>query len=228
MRWLAYWGANDYDLQNMSSGFGPYALTRLCAETNGLYFIADEGRGKTFDPQIMRNYGPDYRPIPMIEADFAANKAKSALREVAMKLKVDNVPLPRLEFPAENDTVLRQAIGDAQRPAAELEYKLDALKRMLEPGEKDRAKIKDARSRAGYDLAMGRVLALQARSFGYNMMLADMKSSPRKFENGGNNQWRLVASREINSGATSKKMANKAMDYLKRVIDDHPNTPPGP
>ena len=222
---LAYWGANDYDLQNMSSGFGPYALTRLCAETNGLYFIADEGRGKTFDPQIMRNYSPDYRPIHMIDADFAANKAKSALRDVAMKLKVDNVPLPRLDFPAENDGVLRNAITDAQRPAAELEYKLDGLKKLLEPGEKDRAKIKDARSRAGYDLAMGRVLALQARSFGYNMMLADMKSSPRKFEKAGNNQWRLVASKEVNSGATSKKLANKAMEYLKRVIDEHPNTP---
>jgi hypothetical protein len=222
---LGFWGTNDYDLQNMSSGFGPYALTRLCAETNGLYLIANEGRGKNFDPQIMRNYAPDYRPIPMIEAEFAHNKAKSALRDVARLLKVESVALPRLEFPAENDTVLRQAITDAQRPLAEFEYKINALKAMLEPGEKDRPKIKDARSRAGYDLAMGRVLALQARSFGYNMMLAEMKSSPRKFEKPGNNQWRLVASKEINSGATTKKLANKAMEYLKRVVDDHPNTP---
>lgn len=222
---LAYWGTNDYDLQNMSSGFGPYALTRLCAETNGLYFIADDGRGKTFDPQVMRNYAPDYRPIPMIDADIQKNKAKFALRDVAMRLKVDNVPLPRLDFPAENDTVLRQAITDAQRPAAEFEYKINALKTILEPGEKDRAKIQEARWQAGYDVAMGRVLALQARSFGYNMMLAEMKSSPRKFEKQGSNQWRLVPSKEINSGAVTKKLANKSMEYLKRVVDEHPNTP---
>lgn len=222
---LAYWGTNDYDLQNMSSGFGPYALTRLCAETNGVYFIADEGRGKTFDPQVMRNYAPDYRPIPMIDADFAKNRAKSSLRDVARLLKVESVPLPRLEFPAENDTILRQAITEAQRPAAEFEYKINGLKMLLEPGEKDRPKIKEARLRAGYDLAMGRVLALQARSFGYNMMLADMKSSPRKFETAGSNQWRLVSSKEIQSGATTKKLANRAMEYLKRVIDEHPNTP---
>ena len=222
---LAYWGSNDYDLQNMSSGYGPYALTRLCAETNGLYFIANEGRGKTFDPQVMRNYAPDYRPIPMIDKDFADNKAKSVLRDVARLLKVENVPLPRLDFPAENDTVLRQAITDAQRPAAEFEYKINGLKTLLEPGEKDRAKIKDARSKAGFDLAMGRVLALQARSFGYNMMLAEMKSSPRKFEKPGSNQWRLEPSKEINSGATTKKLANKASEYLKRVIDDHAGTP---
>lgn len=222
---LAFWGANDYDLQNMSSGFGPYALTRLCAETNGLYLVANDSRGKTFDPQVMRDYAPDYRPIPMIDSDFAKNKAKSVLRDAARLLKVENVPLPRLDFPAENDTVLRQAITDAQRPAAEFEYKINGLKTLLEPGEKDRAKIKEARLRAGYDLAMGRVLALQARSFGYNMMLAEMKSSPRKFEKPGNNQWRLVPSKDINSGATTKKLANKAMEYLKRVVDEHPNTP---
>jgi len=222
---LAFWGTNDYDLQNMSSGFGPYALTRLCSETNGLYLVANDSRGKTFDPQVMRNYAPDYRPIPMIDADFAKNKAKGVLRDVSRLLKVENVPLPRLDFPAENDTILRQAITDAQRPAAEFEYKINGLKTLLEPGEKDRAKIKEARLRAGYDLAMGRVLALQARSFGYNMMLAEMKSSPRKFEKAGSNQWRLVASRDINSGATTKKLANKATEYLKRVVDEHPNTP---
>ena len=222
---LAFWGTNDYDLQNMSSGFGPYALTRLCAETNGLYFIAAEGRGKTFDPQTMRNYAPDYRPIKMIDTEISQNKAKFVLRGVAAKLKVENVPLPRLTFPAENDTVLRVAIGDAQRPAAEFEYKINEIKTLLEPGEKDRAKIKDARSKAGYDLAMGRVMALQARSFGYNMMLAEMKSSPKKFEKAGNNQWDLKPSKDINSGATTKKLANKASEYLKRVIDDHPGTP---
>ncbi len=223
---LAYWGANGYDLEEMSSGFGPYGLTRLCAETNGIYYITDEGRGRIkLDHQVMRNYAPDYRPIPMLNADIKQNKAKAALLEVCQLLKVENVPLPRLEFPAENDTVLRVAISEAQKPLAELEYKLDALLRMLEPGEKDRAKIKDARSRAGYDLAMGRVLALRTRSFGYNMMLAEMKASPKKFEKPGNNQWQLRDSKEITSGATTKKLATRALEYLRRVVDEHPGTP---
>ena len=222
---LAYWGANGYSLEDMSSGFGPYGLTRLCAETNGLYLITDDGRGRKFDPQVMRNYAPDYRPIRMLDADIEQNKAKTALKEVCRLLQIDNVPPPRLEFPAENDTVLRQAITEAQKPLADFEYKLDHLVRVLEPGEKDRAKIKDNRSRAGYDLAMGRVLALRARSFGYNMMLAEMKASPKKFEKQGSNQWRLVSSKEITSGATTKKLATRAMEYLNRVIDEHSGTP---
>jgi hypothetical protein len=222
---LGYWGTNSYDIENMSSGFGPYGLTRLCAETNGLYFITDDGRGQKIDPQVMRNYAPDYRPIAMIDADINQNKAKSALREVCTLLKLNDVPLPRLEFPAENDTVLRQAITESQKPLADFEYKLDGLLKLLEPGEKDRAKIKDARSRAGYDLAMGRVLALRTRSFGYNAMLAEMKSSPKKFDKQGSNQWRLESSKEISSGATTKKLAVRATEYLKRVIDEHPGTP---
>ena len=223
---LAYWGANSYDIENMSSGFGPYGLTRLCAETNGIYYITDEERGRIkLDPQVMRNYAPDYRPIKMIDTDIHQNKAKAALLEVCKLLKLENVPLPRLDFPAENDTVLRVAISEAQRPLADFEYKLDALVRVLEPGEKDRAKIKDARSRAGYDLAMGRVLALRTRAFGYNMMLAEMKASPKKFEKPGSNQWQLKDSKEISSGATTKKLATRALEYLRRVVDEHPGTP---
>lgn len=223
---LPYWGSNSYDLENMSSGFGPYGLTRLCAETNGLYFITDEGRSPIkLDHQVMRNYAPDYRPIAMIDKDIFQNKAKMALLEVCKLLKVADVPSPRLDFPAETDTVLRIAIGDAQKPLADYEYKLDALMRVLEPGEKDRAKIKDARSRAGYDLAMGRVLALRARSFGYNAMLAEMKSSPKKFDKPGSNQWQLKDSKEITSGAATKKLATRALEYLRRVIDEHPGTP---
>ncbi|MBM4075767.1 MAG: VWA domain-containing protein, partial [Planctomycetes bacterium] len=184
---LGYWGAQGWDLEDLSSSYGPYGLTRLCAETNGLYLISDESRGHKFDPQVMRNYAPDYRPIRLLDADISKNKAKQGLLEVCRLLRIDNVPLPRLDFPAETDTVLRQVITESQRPLAEFEYKLDALLKILEPGEKDRAKLKDSRSRAGYDLAMGRVLAMRSRGFGYNSMLAEMKGTPRKFDKSDNN-----------------------------------------
>lgn len=222
---MPYWGANGYDLENIPSGFGPYALTRLCAETNGLYLIA-EGNGRAnIDPIVMRSYPPDYRPIPTLEADLRTNRAKLALVEVCNQYQVDNIPLPTTVFPAENDNVLRTAITDAQRPLAELDYKLDGLLQKLQAGEKDRAKITEARWRATYDLALGRVLAMRVRSYGYNMMLAEMKSSPKRFEKPGSNQWRLVPSKDITSGAATKKMSNQAAEYLKRVIDEHAGTP---
>ena len=230
---LGFWGTNSYDLDDMSSGFGPYGLTRLCAETNGLYFIADNGRGQhRFDPAIMRNYAPDYRPIPTLQNDLRQNKSKSALVEACMAVvgetqrrKVLSISMPRLDFRSDNDTILRQELIEAQKPIADLDLSLDSLLRLLEQGEKDRAKIKEARWKASYDLAIGRTLALRARAFGYNAMLAEMKSNPKRFEKAGNNQWILVPSKEITSGPTTKKIAAKANDYLSHVIDDHPNTP---
>jgi hypothetical protein len=72
---------------------------------------------------------------------------------------------------------------------------------------------------------MGRAAAMRTRSFGYGMMLAEMKSSPKKFEKQGSNQWRLEASKDISSGAATKKLAAKAQEYLTRVIDEHAGTP---
>ena len=180
----------------------------------------------------MRNYSPDYRPIPTLENDLRHNKAKSSLVQACAALvsetqrrKVLSISMPRLDFKADNDTVLRQELTEAQKPIADLDLSLDSLLRLLEQGEKDRVKIKEARWKASYDLAMGRTLALRVRAFGYNTMLAEMKANPKKFETAGNNQWRLVPANEITSGATTKKMASKAKEYLSHVIDDHPRTP---
>jgi hypothetical protein len=74
-------------------------------------------------------------------------------------------------------------------------------------------------------MALGRALALRVRCYGYNLMLADMKVNPKKFEKKGSNRWRLVASNNVNSGQAVKKMAAKAGDYLNRVIDQHGGTP---
>lgn len=222
---LGYWGANGSDLEELSSGFGPYALTRLCSETNGLFLVADQGRGYRFDPETMRDFAPDYRPIPELMADLNSNLAKKMLVQVAEQSRIDKIAIPRNTFRAETDTILRQEITEAQKPLAVLDYALQKMLDTLEAGEKDRPKIKEARWRASYDLAMGRVLAMRARAFGYNTLLAEMKSTPKKFEKKDSNLWHLVPSKDITAGANVKKLGNKATEYLKRVIDENPGTP---
>lgn len=222
---MAYWGVGGGDLDSIPSGFGPYGLTRLCAETNGLYLVSQVDSRFPIDPIVMRSYPPDYRPIPLLQKDIESNLAKRAVFEVCKKYQVENIPIPTDRFPSENDTVLRQNIGEAQKPLAELDYKLDGILKMLEAGEKDRAKIQEPRWRAIYDLAMGRVLAMRVRSYGYNMMLAEMKASPKRFDKKESNLWMLRPSKDITSGPATKKMANKAEEFLKRVIDEHAGTP---
>lgn len=223
---LGFWGGNGPDLSRMSSGYGPYALTRLCKESGGQYLIAQEdAKGPRFDPAIMRNYQPDYRPIKDYLKGLEKNKAKASLVTAAKATKLENIPLPNLGFPAYNDNVLRERIGEAQKPAAELIYKIDRLVEMLSLGEKDREKVSEPRWRAAFDLAIGRALAMKVRAFGYNAMLAEMKTQPKTFQKKDSNEWRIDPSKTINAGQAVKKMERQAAMYLKRVIDENPDTP---
>jgi len=223
---LPFWTGGGRNLDRMSAGFGPYALTRICAETGGIYFIADQVRGPQFDPSVMRQYSPDYRPQREYEKELSTNSAKAALVKAAQNAVPDDaVAQPQQRFLATTDTVLRQRITEAQKPLATLDYYLEQLHRILEQGERDRDKLDTNRWRASYDLAMGRVLAMRVRAFGYNSMLAQMKSTPRPFQRDGSNQWVLSPAEASDAGAKVRRMHDKAMEYLNRVIDEHPRTP---
>lgn len=224
---LAFWGGmgNDRQLRRMSAGYGPYGLTRLCAESGGMYFITEENKGYQFDMAVMRNYAPDLRPLRTLEQEIKSNPAKAGLLQAAIDGQIDNVPELQLAFRADDDTILRQQITEAQKPAADYKYHIDKMFAIMDPASKGRDSLKEPRWRASFDLAMGRLLANIVRTYGYNVMLANMKSSPRAFQTEGNNFWQLVSSKEIESGPTVRKAAEQAEMYLKRVIDEHPNTP---
>jgi hypothetical protein len=215
----------DWKLYQMSSSYGPYALTRICAETGGLYLITEDSRGYGFDRAIMRRYAPDYRPVRLQEQEIAKNPAKAALVSVARMTYDEALPVPEVEFRAYNDNILRTDLGEAQKPVAEVEFSLRRMYDTLKVGEQARDSLREDRWRAAYDLAMGRVLAMRVRFFGYNQMLANMKVSPQTFKDAKDNMWRLAASDKIESGPEMRKAAEQARTYLKRVLDEHPGTP---
>ena len=223
---LPFWGGSrdNRKYERLSAGFGPYALTRLCYETGGVYFVADQSNIR-FDPAIMRDYQPDYRPIRDYVKDVDANMAKLALVRACETSSAGRLRPLQLRFQASNDNVLRTQISEAQKPSAVFDHALTEMQTILARGEKDRGKIKEPRWRASYDLAMGRVLAMRVRTYGYNKVLAEMASEPKPFKNKGSNLWRLEPSRDITSGPDVKKLHKLAKQYLTRVIDEHPLTP---
>ncbi len=227
---LSFWGGSGWGRDmTLSSGHGPYGLTRLSAETGGLFLISDDVVGSAkFDKDVMRNYQPDYVSRAEYNRRLAENRAKAALVQAAALTRNEKdgeINVPQTEFRADSDNILKQQMTEAQKPMAKLTYQLDQLLTILESGEADREKIAEPRWRAGYDLAMGRTLAMKVRSLGYNSVLAEMKSQPRKFADAKSDQWALVPSDQIISGARVKKMAEQARAYLTRIIDEHPNTP---
>jgi len=216
--------------RRMSASFGPYALTRLCAETSGVYLVSDEAKGDTFDRAIMRNYTPDYRPIDKLMADISANPAKAALLQLAKSTfgregRPVDIPQPQMTFRGYTDNLIRNECTEAQKPMAIVNNEIDPLKKKVDDMEKFRANLKEPRWQASFDLAAGRVYAMFARSKGYQLMLANMKTTPKTYEKKDSNMWRIVQSANIETGPEIKKTAEKARTYLKRVVDMHPGTP---
>ena len=129
----------------------------------------------------------------------------------------------RLRFPKRDEAELAQLLSLAQRSAAILQPKIDAICETLLAGEGARPQLEELRWRAGYDLAMGRALAVKARTDGYNVMLAEAKQG-KPFKDEKNNTW-VLRSTGTYANTSLEKLAAKAKTYLERVVEEHPQTP---
>ena len=233
---------SDDEEDALDSGFGPFALTRLCYETGGIYFAVHPNRNVNrmvsrnqvepfsahikyfFDAEAMRRYKPDYVSAEEYLRRVNANKSRKALTDAALLTYTGSMENPTLKFVKKSEADFAGDLSDAQKAAAALEPKIDRLYAILKEGEADREKENTPRWQAGFDLAVGRVLAASVRTSTYNAMLAAAKRG-LKFKDEKNNTWVLVPSDEITVGSAFQKQAEKSKMYLERVVNDHPNTP---
>ncbi|TWU49543.1 vWA domain-containing protein [Rubripirellula reticaptiva] len=226
----------------IDSGFGPYALTRLCYETGGIYFTVHPNRNVNravrrgevdafasdlkyfFDPVAMARYRPDY----LSQADYVAKVKASPLRQ-ALVMAANMSPTtglsrPETRFIRRSEAQLAGDLAKAQQAAAVLETPLLRMAQTLEPGMKMRNQEDSPRWKAGFDLAMGRVLAQKVRTETYNAMLARGKLG-MAFKDAKNNTWILQPSDEISVGSKWKSEADTARELLTDVVEQHPGTP---
>ncbi len=227
----------------IDSGFGPYGLTRLSYQSGGMYFTVHPNRkingesipqsetadysawlSRFFDPELMRRYRPDYLSANQYVSLAKANKAREALVTAAQQSRLQPLTPPALRFEKFDEADFVNSVSRAQRAAAVLEPRINRLHEILAAGEKDREREVTPRWQAGYDLAMGRVLAVRIRAESYNAMLAMAKTN-LKFKNPKSNTWVLRPADEISTGSQAEKLAQRARMYLERVVKDHPGTP---
>jgi hypothetical protein len=233
-------GSNEMEL--IDSGFGPYALTRLCYETGGIYFAVHPNRDATrrirwrdveafsshlthfFDPQVMRKYQPDYVSIQEYQRRVQSNRARQALVTASRESWLTPMATPDLRFVKRSEAQLATELTTAQQAAAKLEPSIEKFYQVLKQGEDDRLKEDSLRWQAGYDLAMGQTLAMKVRTESYNAMLA-MAKQGLNFSNQQNNTWQLAPADEIKVGSQLDNLAKRARLYLERVVEEHPDTP---
>ncbi|MCE9631520.1 MAG: VWA domain-containing protein [Planctomycetia bacterium] len=228
--------ANDTPVD---SGFGPFLLSKICADTGGAYFRANTANGdvsedenarkeyglnKFFSPETMKPYRPSYGSREASERELALNRAKSTLVETSRLAIASPIASLQMVFSGEDYRVRNELLGEAQKQCARNHAKIDGLSARLHAGLPDRAKVQEKRWQAGYDLALGRVLAMKVRADTYNMMLAWAKSG-MQFKDKNSNTWELVPSDKTLLVGKTAEIARQAKALLEKVVAEHPGTP---
>lgn len=227
----------------IDSGFGPFALERLCRESRGqLFAIRDEASGgrssyratgsqywptgeeMRFDPGVLAKYAPDCVSETQYKQLLSENRARQALHETAKlpRLKVDDTPQSR--FARKNEAQMARSLTQAQQFAAKYSPSVDRLYAAISAGESDRDRLAGARWQAQFDLAAGQILAVKARLDGYNSMIAALKRG-KTFQNEASKEWVLEPADTFETESTIRKLAERAKVYLDRVVKEHPGTP---
>lgn len=223
--------------ENMSSGFGPYALSRLVKETGGVYFttqmttMAGLQTVGTYDPHLMKAYEPDYRygsPQEFL-IDMAKHPVRAAVFAMAQysqttSLKANGTPQMSFRLQPNN---FRRVFDEAQRSAAISSLAIDSILAQMPPNaEKAYDAETSLRWRLAFSLNYGRLLAQKVRALEYNTALAQLKTSFTEADINSNvNQLVFRPDREVNYAVNLKKPAKIAREHLERVIDGAPGTP---
>jgi hypothetical protein len=233
---------NYYDEPVVDSGFGPYALSRICYETGGIYFTIHPNRKYNmevrqneieafssrlkafFDPEVMSKYRPDYLSEEEYIRQVSKSPLRSALVQASRMARAEVLDRPQLVFIKKDEPGLIRDLTKAQEEAARLEPGLVNLVNTLQIGEAGRAKETSARWLASFDLSYGISLAAKVRTETYNLMLAKAKRG-MTFSSPQNNTWTLVPSDEVSVSSKLEKEAELARKLLNEVITKHPGTP---
>lgn len=223
----------------VESGFGPFAIERLCRAGGGTFLPVRRSGGSfvgfggarlwptgaeaSFDPAVVSRYAPDYVSADDYKKLLAGSKARQALHEAAKIGRADTLDNPNLSFPkVANEAQMKRQLDEAQQVSARVAPQLDRLYEALLPGEADRDQLTSPRWQAQFDYALGRVLAAKVRNDSYNQMIAALKAGkgPKDVST-----YVLEPADSYETSSALRKMADKAKMYLERVIKDHPGTP---
>ena len=222
---LPFWyGGPQYDV--LESGFGPYALSRLASATGGIYFVARlDGAKMGFDASRMKEYRPDWSPRREYEADVARSPLRQAVINASM-ITQQNLPgMPTLQFPSMDAPNFKDVLQNNQVVAERTAYTVDEALAPINAAANRRDRETSRRWQAHYDLIRGRLLAMKVRCYEYNWACARLVKDPPKFQDSKSNAWRLVPDKEIRYSDKAAAAAKEAEALLKRVVDEHPETP---
>ena len=228
------------DKETLDSGFGPFALSKLCLDTGGLYFSVHPNRGDTkvdkkqisplssyisrfFDHEIMMKHRPDYRSYGIQNKEAQSHASKKALVQ-ASSIPLNIAGEQTLRFKAFDEGSFVNELNMAQRFSAKLEPKINQIYTTLLSGESSYGTLED-RWKVSYALAIGRILSTKCRIESYNLVLAEAKTGLKK-KDPKSNIWMLMPSKDFDlNNSLLRKCYEGSQKYLRFVVDNYPDTP---
>ena len=231
---LPYWYSGP-QYRNLSSGFGPYALSRLVSETGGVYFTTNMttmqglARSGYFDSQAMKPFQPDYSfgTINEYAADLARHPLRYAVVQAARISRLNKAEgTPRLSMRV-TPANYRQVADTAQQTVAKSQLMIENILEAFPPNVDKHYELEpSARWRIAFNLSYGRLLANRVRCYEYNAAMAEMKGglTPSDIAT-KSNQWIIRPSDKLNYATSPRGQARKAEEYLRRVVEEAPGTP---
>ena len=225
---LAVWDSGP-GLGVLSSGFGPYGLTRLTHENGGMYLLHDDGRipGPSYDLDHLLIYRPDY----VSDAQYKKLADEHPLRlAVLQTAQATNQflgdPLPRKLLAAG----IQFEIKPTKKKLAAVADVLDRGLSVLNGVEAARKEETAPRWLAHYDLLKGRLLANKVRCYSYAQLLEEMYDEPKAPKDGTKNAWHATSRPDAKAAEgelppAEHKDATMARTLLEGVVEEHSDTP---
>lgn len=246
---LQYEGFHDRSWEATSSGFGPYAQTRLVKESGGIYFMLarDEEQLAGWGARTPRKFDDiamkEYEPLLEERREYARIRDTSEFRRTLYEvisvldpqndsqlyLQRDNYPMDNEEFKTAGQRTFERALRSRQILG-------EAIARM-ERIKPERDREPSERWRAAYDLAYAQCLSYYVRQFQLLLAIDNHGKEPPMPKDPKSNYWdvrevpQLVEPNEQQIKATKVDLAvieeykQKALAAYQRVVDDHPSTP---
>lgn len=244
---MGSWLGGRY-LSGISSGFSPYALTRLAIETGGSYTIFDRPEDRApFDFDRLAAYAPSYVDQTVYETEVERHPLRLAVhRAVAFssETKLTHPPLalfnasmsngsrvfpyitPR-QFASKLTSSSARLKRQAKRYGARIERALALVSTggNVENGGMDSAYAQEdsPRWRAWYDLTRGRLLACSVRAIEYELAIDQLSS--QSLQSGTNAVVFRSMSDYLSQDSKVERRIDEAVMLLERCVRENPNTP---
>ncbi|QDT36743.1 vWA domain-containing protein [Stratiformator vulcanicus] len=223
------------NLDSLLSGFPPYALVRLSAQTGGSYTIFDRaGDRPPYDLESLREYLPDYRRFSFVRDELYSDESLRLRRAIVRAVEVtwteSTVRTPQMAFGGNQVTPAMMKIqlplqlqAELTRLARSEQVVLQALEELqIENAQELYEAEQSPRWRAWYDYSRGRLLATLLRIEEYRVAALTLT---RGGLDPNANYVSFLPSRTLLSTSKNADRATEVSDLLNRCVSEHRGTP---